>query len=249
MPPFQKRVFWAAIGASLVNFAVVIVFQPSAGLVYSVIGCGYAGVLLWVLGRGALFHWQIRRFIRGLRRFDTPERAKILSGLDNEAAQAYLERKVAEHGEPEVVGLVERFTFSPVDRRESNLLMWGSALAAGAVLMPAIALPVGNVTRAISIACATALIGTGVTIRNRAPRFLRAYEISPFGLAEVAADGGVRRLSWGYGLTLRNRPWLRRIELAPAGSSECIDIPYSVVGFERLVELILTKGGFSSEAT
>jgi hypothetical protein len=81
-------------------------------------------------------------------------------------------------------------------------------------------------------------------MRMRHVRLARTFEISPFGLTETAADETTRRLLWGYGLTLRNRPWLRRIELSPSGQREYIDIPYRLVGFERLTELILDKGGF-----
>jgi len=71
-----------------------------------------------------------------------------------------------------------------------------------------------------------------------------AFEVSPFGLSEIHDDGTIRRIVWGAGVTLRNHASRRRLELFVTSADSCIDIPYSVVGFSRLVGLIVAKGGF-----
>jgi hypothetical protein len=91
------------------------------------------------------------------------------------------------------------------------------------------------------------LAGLGIMAR-KSDDLLRTFEVSSFGLSEDMPDGRVRRLLWGNGVLLRNRPWLRRIELAVEGQPGRIGIPYRVVGFEQLVSSIMSRGGFEAES-
>ena len=90
---------------------------------FSLLGALYA----YVGVRRTIHAWQIRRAIRVLRSFDASGRDRIYSVIEDEHAKAYFEYHLADHGEPETAGLVERFRFSPVDMRESPLMTWASA--------------------------------------------------------------------------------------------------------------------------
>jgi hypothetical protein len=246
MPPFHQRVFWTAIGANVLYLIAMVVLQPEPELVYSVVACVYASVFIWFSARRVMLVWQVRRAVMILRRFDTPQRSNILGGLDDEAVQAYLQRRLDDHGQPTTVGLVERFEFSPVDRREYAAATWASIAAAAGVLTPAFALSAGSVGRTVAVCCAAGLVALSLVLRRIASQFDRVFEVSHFGIAEVQADGSVRHIPWARDLSVRNRPWLRRIELRDGRTS--IDVQCSVVGSERLFKLILSRGGFSDEA-
>jgi hypothetical protein len=245
MPPFQWRVFWVGIMVFVLEFVLAAVFNPQSGLMFAIVGAVYSVVFVFIWSRRGLVAWQVRRVVHHLRRFDAAKRATILGDLDDEQTQAYLEYRLGDHGTPEATGLVERFTFSPVDRQEMRVAMWGSTLAAVGISLPVAILDLTDATRVIAIGCVLLLVVIATMLRRGLSRLQRVFEVSPFGLSEIVADGTVRRLFWGYGLTLRNRRWRRRIELSHAGDGAFIDIPYSVVGFARLVEVILAKGGFT----
>ena len=243
MPPFQSGVFWAAIGANVLYLVAVVLFQPKLEHVYGTIAVLYIVAMIWVVGRRVALAWRLRVAVRVLRQFDPPRRARILAELDDEPTQAYLERRVDEHGGPTVSGSVERFEFSPVDRRELTVAAWCALVTAWAVLLPVIALQTTGVLRGLALTSAALLAVLGIMLRSSASRTRRAFEVSPFGLSEVKWDGSVRRVPWTPEMALRNRPWLRRIEVSVANGG-LIEIPYSVIGFTRLVEIIAARAGF-----
>jgi hypothetical protein len=245
MPPYRWRVFWLGIMAFVLELVLADVFDSLPWLMFAIVGAVYSVVFVFIWGRRGLVAWRVRRVVHHLRRFDAAKRATILGGLDDEQTQAYFDYRLGDHGAPEVTGLVERFTFSPVDRQEMKVAMWGSTLAAFGISLPVAILDLNDAMRAIAFGVMLLLVMIATMLRRGLSRLQRDFEVSPFGLSEIVADGTVRRLFWGYGLTLRNRRWLRRIELSHASDRAFIDIPYSVVGFKRLVELVLTKGGFT----
>jgi hypothetical protein len=241
-------VFWGAIAFLTLYITLYVVFEPPLEVVVSVELVLLSGVYAAVGGRHAVQAWRIRQAVRVLRTFDVQGRQAILNSLDDERAKAYFEFRLVDHGSPEATGLVERFAFSPVDIREVTVLTWVTACCAGGLLISAFAFGLSEPTRAGSLAGGVGLAGLVLILSRKSARMGRTFEVSPFGLSEIASNGSIRRLLWGYGLTLRNRPWLRRIELSPAGELDYIAIPYTVVGFERIAELILRKGGFCDKA-
>jgi hypothetical protein len=246
MPPFQARVFWAGIGALVLYWITIDSFDVRPETIFAVEAWAYGAALVGIIGRRVLVMWRIRRVIRLLRQFDTTQRAELLGKLEDDGAQAYLEHRLAEHGEPTTIGLVERFAFSRVDQREATVAMWASIVSAVGALIPVLALRAAESTQVWAASCASVLVFLALMLWRRQRVLRRVYDVSPFGLTAIEPDGSVRRLSWAGGLTLRNRPWLRRIELARFGSPAFIGIPYSVVGFERMVELVIEKGGFDA---
>jgi len=245
MPPFQWRVFWVGIMLFVVEFILLDVFNLPSGLMFAIVGAVYSVVFVCIWSRRGLVAWQVRRVVHQLRRFDAATRATILGELGDEQTQAYFEYRLGDHGAPEATGLVERFRFSPVDRQEMKVAMWGSTLAAVGISLPVATFDLTDAVRVIAIGCMLLLVVIATMLRRGLSRLQRVFEVSTFGLSEVIADGTVRRLYWRSGITLRNRRWLRRIELSHTSDLAFIDIPYSVVGFARLVELVLAKGGFT----
>jgi hypothetical protein len=233
-----------AIAGFVALVAIEITVAPPVGWLLGVKGAVVS--LLWVAVGvvRAVQLWQIRVVLRQLRRFDVETRAAILKTLDNDQAEAYLASRLEEHGAPSTVGLIERFGFSVVDIRELKFLTWITAVAAAGLLVAPFALVSQDALRFVSLACGIALAAAARTLYQHVQTLDRQFEVSPFGLSEIAGDGSVLRLYWDGQLSLRNRPWLRRIELAVESETARIEIPYSVVGFERLVQLIVTNGGF-----
>lgn len=142
-------------------------------------------------------------------------------------------------------GIVERFPFSPVDRRETLALFWFAAAIATITL--AAVLGIGGVRQAwrgpallIGIAGVVAI----PALTRRLQRLVSVIELTPFAIIEVRADGQRRWLYWDQPLVLRNRRWLRRVDLAPQGTLEHISIHYARLEFDRLISLVLERGGF-----
>jgi len=246
MPPVQYQILWAAVGVHVLRLVLVAAFGP---LVDWLTMGGLAAVYAYIAVRFLRHRWQIRRALRILRRLAPVNRTAVLDGLDDERARAYFEYRLAEHGEPQSIGVVEKFGFSPVDHRELGILTWVTAIAAVLALVAPASMGLAGAWRVTAYGCALALASAVWILLRESDQRSRSFQVSPFGLSEVLPDGSVRRLLWGYGIVLRNRPWLRRIELAPSDSPDSINIPYSVVGFDRLVEEILTKGGFQHDET
>src|SRR5688572_3972850 len=79
--------------------------------------------------------WRIRRFVHFTRMLGDHGRERELAAIRIPEARTFLRRQIAAHGEPVVDGLVQRFTFSPVDRTELvALYVMGAVIAVTAAL-------------------------------------------------------------------------------------------------------------------
>ena len=104
-------------------------------VIFAVIGAVALLIYLWT-------EWRIRRVINRLRSLAPDDRDEVLGRhLTPEAREFYTKRLAAE-GSIEFDGMVERFPFSAVDRREALALFWGAA-AIGALTLAA-ALGIGG---------------------------------------------------------------------------------------------------------
>jgi hypothetical protein len=241
MPPFNRGVFLAGIGAIYLYFKAIDLLQPSPGVMLALCMSIHIAPALHAIGRRAAAFCQVRQTVHWLRQFDAAQRATMFPGVFWPLAR---EHQLADHGHPEHVGLVDRFTFSPVDRGELLTLTWTAVAAAAAIVVTMITLDMSAMIRATGAVCVVVLCATAFLCRRNLSGINRVFEVSPFGLSEIHEDGTIRRILWGGGVTLRNHAPRRRIELSLIDRPFRIDIPYSVVGFARLVELIATKGGF-----
>ena len=115
------------------------------------------------------------------------------------------------------------------------------------ILAGAVALGIGGPEQAWREAALAIGMGAVVAMPVLSRRFYRlasVIELTPFAIIEVRADGRRRWLYWTQPLELRNYRWLRRLELAPQGGQGHIPIHYARIGFERLLAVVLERGGF-----
>src|SRR5207249_3176592 len=201
-------------------------------VIFAVIGAVALLIYLWT-------EWRIRRVINRLRSLAPDDRDEVLGRhLTPEAREFYTKRLAAE-GSIEFDGMVERFPFSAVDRREALALFWGAA-AIGALTLAA-ALGIGGEQeswRAPALAIGMIAVLGMPALSRRLYRLASVLELTPFAIIEVRADGRRRWLYWTQPLMLQNRPWLRGLDLVPQGAREHIPIHYARIGFDRLLAVV-----------
>jgi hypothetical protein len=241
MPPFNKGAALAGLAAIYLYFRAMEFLNPSPAVMLGLIVSISMGQVLYAVGRRAINFWQLRKTVHLLRQFDAEQRATMFAGALVPLELGY---RLADQGHPERIGLVDRFTFSPTDLRELSIMAWTSVVAAVGILVTTTVLEMPVAVWLIAVGCVALRCITAVLCLRGRSRMRRAFEVSPFGLSEIHDDGTIRRIVWGAGVTLRNHASRRRIELSVTSADSCIDIPYSVVGFSRLVGLIVAKGGF-----
>jgi hypothetical protein len=233
---------WMAVGIAAILGWYTIVGRtvPSLTTLFLLL---YGWSLVVVLLRQARAAWRIRRVVHTVRVLNSAGRAEVIGSFADAEVRAAMARLVARHGEPEWRGPVRRFTFSPVDRRDTRILYWLTALLAVGVLGAGFS---GRANGSVSLVLAGALVPALWLLQRRLAMLRQVLEISPFGVAEIIAEGRVRRMLFRHPLTLLNRPWRRRLELHPAGSRDFIGLPYSLVALEEAVELITRYGQFTN---
>ncbi len=189
--------------------------------------------------------WRVRRVVHRLRSMAPDDRDQVLGRQLSPEVREFYERRLAAEGAVDVDGFVERFPFSRVDRRETLAVFWGATTIATVGL--AVGLGVSGLEERWRGPALVVGIGAVLVMFGLARRFQRlasVIELTPFAIIEVRADGCRRWLYWNQPLVLRKRGWLRRLELAPQGAPGHIAIDYGRVGFDRLVAVILERGGF-----
>jgi hypothetical protein len=194
--------------------------------------------------------WTVRSVVRQLRRLSPARMKQALDLFEDLDVRTYLATLLHARGMTLQPGPTERFGFSAFDRRENKWFLWTAWGTTVLGVIAAIGLPDDSTRwRAVSIALAAASLAFVMLLEHRGRRLQRIFEISTFGLSEVQGDGGIRRVHWTEHLTLEDRRWHRRIEVARMGSDDdAIVIPYAIVGFDRAIELILERGGFTPKS-
>jgi len=239
----DRRFFWLALlYASLSQFGGERVGYWAGPVAFLFVYVPYIGLAIFRYLRAL---WQIRRFVRSVRTLDSPGRAQVLEQIDDPEAREHLREALAQHGEPLTHGLVRSFTFSPIDRRQCEILLWVSGAAAaigGLALMRGVA-PLHLWGAGSGLAASMTLLAS-----YRRVQLARTIEISPFGLSEIGGRGEIRRLLFAQPLTLSNHPWRRRLELRTTGHPEFIALPYELVGLDEAVNLLMKYGGFNDES-
>jgi len=241
--PRNRWAPWAGLATVVGYFGFVDLVEPSELPMLAAVAALYGAVLLSLVVTKVRRRLSMRRQIALLRGLSDASRAKVLSGLLG-PVDFLLEREVSWHGRPVVEGLIERFSFSPVDRREARILAVLSWITAAALVVMAAALdlPVWATKGIEGLAIMSAI--AGVLQRRRLEDLSRSFAVSPFGLSEVCGTH-VRRVLWEMPIVLRNNRAAKRFELSLSGAPGHIDIPYTVVQVERLLTLIVENGGLS----
>jgi len=243
MPETRYRFLWGALAFNMLRMGLEAAFGR---WVTWVTVAGLAAAYAYVIARWLYARWRIRRTVHFLRGLTAESRNAVFDQVP-EGDKAYFEHQLAEHGAPQAAGVVERFEFSPVDRRELAFVTGVTTVVAVLTFLAGAPIGFANMRGTGMLSCAlVSSIGVFLMLR-KSEQLSSSFEVSPFGISEVLPNGSVRQLLWGYGLLLRNRPWLRRIEVGPENEPQPIAIPYSVVGFDRLLTAIIEKGGFARD--
>lgn len=211
--------------------------------IFALFGALVALVAIWTA-------WRVRRVVHRLRSLAPDDRGEVLGRHIAPEARDFHAKRLAAEGSVEVDGVVERFPFSPVDRREAFALFWGAAAIATIAL--AVAHGVGGVregARGLALFTGMLAVLTMPVFSRRSYRLASVIELTPFAIIEVRPDGRRRWLYWRQPLTLQNRPWLRRVDLAPQGSRDHIALHYARVVFDGLIAVVLERGGFQHAAS
>lgn len=188
--------------------------------------------------------WRLRRFVHFTRMLGNDAREEELAVIPFPETRKFLRRQVAFHGEPVVDGLVQRFTFSPVDRTELVVLYVMGAVIAVTAALAALAPRTPGWRLLIGLMTPLSLLVMG-QIRQRLQLLNGAIEISPFAVSWVKSEKSTLRVPLDQPLTLTHEPRRRRWVLRPAGSKSALDLPYALVGLEDAVNRILELGHFS----
>lgn len=245
MPPFNKVAFALAMALAVVDGIFVVNVQPAIETVFKVLGFLYGALFLWVAGRRTRLAWHTRSLVRQLSRLSTDRRRQVIRSIPDERAQVLVQRLVEEHGGTTAAGTVERFQFSLVDQRQIVIGMWIAAVAAAASLVPAFSVAHSSWQRLVIASAATFLASLAVGLRWLAKDRRRVFELSPFAISEIDANGRIRRLSWAGVASVRNRRWLARVELSDSRGDRIV-IPHALLGIERLLELMLKHLGLDN---
>src|SRR2546422_24780 len=154
-------------------------------IIFAVFGAIVLLVALWAA-------WRVRGVINRLRSLAPDDRDEVLGQhLTPEAREFYAKRLAAE-GSIEFDGTVERFPFSPLDRRETLVLFWAAAAIAAIAL--AAALGIGGLEQALREAALAIGMGAGVALpvlSRRVYRLSRGLELTP--LSSIMVPGGGQR--------------------------------------------------------
>ena len=241
MPPFNRWAFVAGIAGIFLYFKAAEVINPPPGAMVASVLAVHGSRILFTIYRHASEYWRNRTTTRWLRQFDATQRTAVLGTA---ALPIEWEHRLDDHGRPQQDGLIHRFTFSPVDKRELRVLTTTSVGAAAVIVATLAAVQMGAMMRSIATLSVLGLCVSAWFCRRASAILNRLFEVTPFALSEIHANGMIRRIVWAGGATLRNNARRRRIEVTALSSAFRIDIPYTVVGFARLAELIVEKGGF-----
>lgn len=241
MPPSRFGIA-AVIAAILLIAYFTVASLVGEGVTYWVLPVSWGLSLAVALSRTVQQARRRRQVVRYLRQFDTSQRLPALLAMNEHWGLEPLHAAAA-HGAPEQRGLTERFAFSKIDRRECDIFFWISVAGAVLAVGTAATVTVNGVIRLIAFASVPGFAMLVRHLNRKQTELRRVFEVSPFGLSEIS-DERTRRVLWSNQLMLRNVPQRQQLEIGPATGSDCIAIPYALVGINRMLELILAYGGF-----
>lgn len=229
-------------------------------LVWRVYGVGdewwpyVLGLAVLVQGTYVLETWlerrAVRRLVAGLASLDPGTARASIDRIWLGHARRTLGQLLRAEGEVEREGMVERFPFTRAYRRAADVRFWVLAGAAASAFVLLLAVPGGRPWTGWLAWVAGSALTLAAGWQRRLTRELdTVLEVSPFGLVELHPDGTRRRIPFDAPLLLRNRPRLRRMELARADAPDRpIALHYARLGFVRLLDLVVEHGGFPGPA-
>jgi hypothetical protein len=195
------RLVVTAVFIGLFAPAVVCILRGDLGDAAVLYSAAWATIVaLHVLSRAL----QVRQTLRNLRRLDPERRRAIVDNIRPFVARTYYDQQLRIDGEPEIGTTVERYPFSPRERREQELLYWAITLIAAVVLLAQTLIAhVATWERLACGAVVAACVAALWFLRRRSRHLETVIEVSPFGLVEIHPDGQRRHLRFGIALQLR----------------------------------------------
>ena len=183
-----------------------------------------------------------------LRALGQEARADFLAQITHAKLRAYLEAALARDGSDERAGDVERFPFSRAKRRRAATRYW---LGWGGAALSLVWAAVGEMPRVWrGVLLFPAALGAALAwvAARRQHQLASVLEVTPFRLTEVWPDGLRRTVLFNRYLELENQPKQRRVLLRPGGADgDGIALDYERMGFHRLMDLVVSYGGFKIE--
>ncbi len=237
------RLVVTAVFIGLFAPAVVCILRGDLGAAAVLYSAAWATIVaLHVLSRAL----QVRQTLRNLRRLDPERRRAIVDNIRPFVARTYYDQQLRIDGEPEIGTTVERYPFSPRERREQELLYWAITLIAAVVLLAQTLIAhVATWERLACGAVVAACVAALWFLRRRSRHLETVIEVSPFGLVEIHPDGQRRHLRFGIALQLRVNRRRSRAELAAVmAPNDIIALDFDRLGFNRLLERVIDWGGF-----
>lgn len=210
---------------------------------------GVSAMQLTHLAEALLGRWQLRREIRAYLRLDPYLRARLVDRVWLSVMRNYLREQLDRESHVDILGGAERYPFPVMDSRLVTRLYWALAAVAAVLLastLDFVAL-VGGMRVAFLLLGGAFLVALAY-LHRRARYLATMLEVTPFTLVEIHPDGSRRVIAFNQPLQLRNRPRLGRLELRAVGDATYIRIDYDRVGFQRLLDKVLTYGGFREPA-
>lgn len=183
-----------------------------------------------------------------LRQASIHDRGSMLATLEPPKLREQVRAILAQDGSNQAERDIERFPFPLGLRRLATRAYW-TTWVLGLVVMATIStvpdtLP--GLRYFLFAILAFCVYAAWRTLQNE-----RSYdtviEVTPFRVSELFPDGRTRTLSFHGQLVLHHEPKRRRLRIAPNERDSGIVLDFRLMGFDRLVDLIVSYGGFRGQ--
>jgi hypothetical protein len=186
-----------------------------------------------------------RRMIQNLVALDPAESAELIERSWSASARRLLRAEVAKEGLVEVRELTERFPMPASIRRQTDLLFWSATLAALIIFALLFVREWGSAWGWGVWVAGSSSAGLAGWLRRRSRAFASTVVVDAWQLCVERADGSHEaQIRWGRELYLTNDPSRNRIALSDVRTRSGVYLDYRRVGFVRLLNLVLERGGF-----
>jgi hypothetical protein len=180
-----------------------------------------------------------------LRQASIEDRSSMLATLEPPKLREKVRAILAQDGSNQAERDIERFPFPLGLRRLATRAYW-TTWALGLVVLATISTVPDTLPGlryflfAILILCVYAAWRT----LQRERSYDTVIEVTPFRVSELLPDGRTRTLLLRGSLVLHHEPKRKRLRVSPNEHDPGIVLDFRLMGFDRLVDLIVAYGGF-----
>ena len=230
------------------SYAILIIWRGSVGIPEGYVPYMAAYFVFSALAaiiERVLDRLTFQRMIQDLAALDPVESAALIERSWSASACRLLRTEVANEGSVEVHDLTERFPMPASIRRQTDILFWVAALSALIVFALLFVRDWVSAWGWTVWMAGSGLAGWAGSLRQRSRAASSIVVVDPWELCVERADG-LREspIRWGRELYLTNEPSRNRLALSDARSRSVVHLDYRRVGFVRLLNLVLERGGF-----